>query len=155
MSHRSGVFEMQNILPPIIKYSMTFLFVQNEFGLCCPVSMTDSLTRTLKKFGDEKLINKFFEQLTSQDIDELFQGAMFMTEQHAGSDVGSIDTIAENIDGQWYLSGDKWFCSNPDADLAMVLARYDKKTKGTRGLSLFLLPKKLENGQHNNYEILD
>jgi alkylation response protein AidB-like acyl-CoA dehydrogenase len=154
MSHRSGVFEMQNILPPIIKYGLTFLFVQNEFGLCCPVSMTDSLTRTLKKFGDERLINKFFDQLTSQDLDELFQGAMFMTEQHAGSDVGSIDTFAENINGQWYLTGDKWFCSNPDADLAMVLARYDKKTKGTKGLSLFLLPKKLENGQHNNYEII-
>ena len=107
-----------------------------------------------KVFGDERLINKFFDQLTSQDLDELFQGAMFMTEQHAGSDVGSIDTFAENINGQWYLTGDKWFCSNPDADLAMVLARYDKKTKGTKGLSLFLLPKKLENGQHNNYEII-
>jgi alkylation response protein AidB-like acyl-CoA dehydrogenase len=154
MSHRAGVFEMQSILPPIIKYGLTFLFVQNEFGLCCPVSMTDSLTRTLKKFGDERLITKFFDQLTSQDLDELFQGAMFMTEQHAGSDVGSIDTIAESIDGEWYLTGDKWFCSNPDADLAMVLARYDKNTKGTRGLSLFLLPKKLENGQPNNYEII-
>ncbi len=154
MSHRAGTFEMQSVLPPIIKYGLTFLFVQNEFGLCCPVSMTDSLTRTLKKFGDEKLINKFFDRLTSQDLDELFQGAMFMTEQHAGSDVGSIDTIAENIDGEWYLTGDKWFCSNPDADLAMVLARYDKNTKGTRGLSLFLLPKKLENGQPNNYEII-
>jgi acyl-CoA dehydrogenase len=116
--------------------------------------MTDSLTRTLKKFGDERLITKFFDQLTSQDLDELFQGAMFMTEQHAGSDVGSIDTIAESIDGEWYLTGDKWFCSNPDADLAMVLARYDKNTKGTRGLSLFLLPKKLENGQPNSYEII-
>ena len=154
MSHRAGVFEMQSILPPIIKYGLTFLFVQNEFGLCCPVSMTDSLTRTLKKFGDERLITKFFDQLTSQDLDELFQGAMFITEQHAGSDVGSIDTIAESIDGEWYLTGDKWFCSNPDADLAMVLARYDKNTKGTRGLSLFLLPKKLENGQLNNYEII-
>ena len=154
LSHRAGVFEMQSILPPIIKYGLTFLFVQNEFGLCCPVSMTDSLTRTLKKFGDERLITKFFDQLTSQDLDELFQGAMFMTEQHAGSDVGSIDTIAESIDGEWYLTGDKWFCSNPDADLAMVLARYDKNTKGTRGLSLFLLPKKLENGQPNNYEII-
>ena len=59
MSHRSGIFEMQNILPPIIKYGMTFLFVQNEFGLCCPISMTDSLTRTLKKFGEKKLIISF------------------------------------------------------------------------------------------------
>ena len=100
MSHRHGVFGMQQALPPIVKYGLTFLFVQSEFGLCCPLSMTDSLTRTLKKFGENKLIEKFFDQLTSQNLDELFQGGMFMTEQHAGSDVGSIDTYAENIGGE-------------------------------------------------------
>ena len=154
MSHRHGVFGMQQPLPPIVKYGLTFLFVQSEFGLCCPLSMTDSLTRTLKKFGDKKLIDKFFDQLTSQDLDHLFQGAMFMTEQHAGSDVGSIDTLAEFEDGNWFLTGDKWFCSNPDADLAMVLARHNKKINGTKGLALFLLPKTLENGDPNNYEII-
>ena len=154
MSHRHGVFGMQESLPPIVKYGLTFLFVQSEFGLCCPLSMTDSLTRTLKKFGENKLIDKFFDQLTSQNLDELFQGGMFMTEQHAGSDVGSIDTYAENIGGEWYLTGDKWFCSNPDADLAMVLARYDKNISGTKGLALFLLPKKLEDGKLNSYEII-
>ena len=154
MSHRHGVFGMQKPLPPIVKYGLTFLFVQSEFGLCCPLSMTDSLTRTLTKFGDKKLIEKFIDQLTSQDLDHLFQGAMFMTEQHAGSDVGSIDTFAECEDGNWFLTGDKWFCSNPDADLAMVLARHNKKISGTKGLALFLLPKKLENGDLNNYEII-
>ena len=154
MSHRHGVFGMQQKLPPIVKYGLTFLFVQSEFGLCCPLSMTDSLTRTLRKFGDNKIVDKFINQLTSQNLDELFQGAMFMTEQHAGSDVGSIDTYAENIDGQWYLTGDKWFCSNPDADLAMVLARYDKNISGTKGLALFLLPKKLDSGKLNSYEII-
>jgi hypothetical protein len=44
MSHRNGVFGFQEKLPPIIKYGLTFLFVQSEFGLCCPLSMTDSLT---------------------------------------------------------------------------------------------------------------
>ena len=154
MSHRHDVFGLQQKLPPIIKYGLTFLFVQSEFGICCPLSMTDSLTRTLKKFGDEKLVEKFFDQLTSQDLDYLFQGAMFMTEQHAGSDVGSIDTFAKFEDGNWFLTGDKWFCSNPDADLAMVLARHNKKISGTKGLALFLLPKKLENGDPNNYEII-
>ena len=154
MSHRHGVFGMQQALPPIVKYGLTFLFVQSEFGLCCPLSMTDSLTRTLRKFGDKKLVDKFIDKLTSQNLDELFQGAMFMTEQHAGSDVGSIDTYAENVDGEWYLTGDKWFCSNPDADLAMVLARYDKNVSGTKGLALFLLPKILDCGKLNNYEII-
>ena len=154
MSHRKGVFGIQHPLPPIIKYGLTFLFVQSEFGLCCPLSMTDSLTRTLRKFGKNELVDKFFDQLTSQNLDELFQGAMFMTEQHAGSDVGAINTYAENIDGKWYLTGDKWFCSNPDADLAMVLARYDKNVIGTKGLALFLLPKRLDCGKLNNYEII-
>jgi hypothetical protein len=35
-------------MPPIVKYALTYLFVQSEFGLCCPLSMTDSLTRTLE-----------------------------------------------------------------------------------------------------------
>ena len=154
MSHRHGVFGLQQALPPIVKYGLTFLFVQSEFGLCCPLSMTDSLTRTLRKFGEKQLVDKFIYQLTSQNLDELFQGAMFMTEQHAGSDVGSINTYAEKLDGKWYLTGDKWFCSNPDADLAMVLARYDKNVSGTKGLALFLLPKKLDCGKLNSYEII-
>jgi acyl-CoA dehydrogenase len=41
---------------PLVKYALTYLFVQAEFGLCCPVSMTDSLTRTLRKFGAPELV---------------------------------------------------------------------------------------------------
>ena len=87
-------------------------------------------------------------------MDNLFQGAMFMTEQEAGSDVGSIKTFAEPKNNNWYLTGEKWFCSNPDADLAMVLARPKENPSGTKGLSLFLLPKILQNGSPNNYEII-
>ncbi|WP_258403344.1 acyl-CoA dehydrogenase family protein, partial [Burkholderia multivorans] len=59
----------------------------------------------------------------SRDFDTLYQGAMFMTEQAAGSDVGRIATrAARDTDAQgdtvWRLYGDKWFCSNADADLA-------------------------------------
>ncbi len=58
---------------------------------------------------------------------------MFMTEQAAGSDVGAIDTTARQEDGDWRLYGDKWFCSNADAALAMVLARPEGGAAGTRG----------------------
>ena len=50
---------------------------------------------------------------------------MFMTEQGAGSDVGGVATRAAKDGDQWRLYGDKWFCSNADAELAMVLARPD------------------------------
>ena len=155
MSHRAGVFGAADKLPPLVKYALVYLFVQAEFGLCCPLSMTDSLTRTLVKFGSEDLVRRYFDQLTSQDMDQLFQGAMFMTEQAAGSDVGAIETTArQDADGTWRLYGDKWFCSNPDAALGMVLARPEDGTAGTKGLSLFLLPRHLPNGDKNAYRIL-
>ncbi|MBA4490042.1 acyl-CoA dehydrogenase family protein [Paracoccus sp. S1E-3] len=154
MSHRGGVFGLRGRLHPLAKYALVYLFVQAEFGLCCPLSMTDSLTRTLRKFGSEELQARFLDRLTSQDMDRLYQGAMFMTEQAAGSDVGAIDTVARLQDGVWRLYGDKWFCSNPDAALAMVLARPEGGAAGTRGLSLFLLPRHLPDGRENACRIL-
>lgn len=56
MSHRPGVFGSADKLPPLVKYALVFLFAQAEFGLCCPLSMTDSLTRTLVKFGAPDLV---------------------------------------------------------------------------------------------------
>jgi hypothetical protein len=52
------------------------------------------------------------------------------------------------------LYGDKWFCSNADAGLALVLARPEGAPGGTRGLSLFLLSRTLPDGNPNHYRIL-
>jgi acyl-CoA dehydrogenase len=142
-------------MPPAAKYALTYLFVQAEFGLCCPVSMTDSLARTLKKFGDPALVARYLPALTSQDLDALSQGAMFMTEQGAGSDISAtVVSAAPNEDGSWALSGDKWFCSNADAELAMVLARRESGPPGLKGVSLFLLPRVLPDGTANSYRIV-
>ena len=116
MSHREDMLGWQGKMPPIVKYALTYLFVQSEFGLCCPLSMTDSLTRTLKKYGTPSLVAKYLPQLLSLDWDTQAQGSMFMTEQAAGSDISNTQTMAAaQPDGTWRLTGDKWFCSNPDA----------------------------------------
>ena len=154
MSHRGGVLGWAEPLPPAAKYALSYLFVQAEFGLCCPLSMTDSLTRTLRRHGHAALVDKYLERLTSQDVDALFQGAMFMTEQGAGSDVAATATRAQPDGDAYLLHGDKWFCSNADADLAMVLARIDGAPAGMAGVSLFLLPRRLDDGAMNAYRIL-
>ena len=155
MSHRDDMLGWQGKMPPIVKYALTYLFVQSEFGLCCPLSMTDSLTRTLKKFGSSELVDKYLPQLLSLDWDEQAQGAMFMTEQAAGSDISNTQTMAyAQADGSWSLTGDKWFCSNPDAEFAMVLARVDGGPPGMKGISLFLLPRTLDDGSTNHYTIV-
>ena len=155
LSHRAGVLDWPAPMPPAAKYALTYLFVQAEFGLCCPVSMTDSLSRTLRKFGSAELVARYLPALTSQDMDVLMQGAMFMTEQGAGSDVGATAVVARpGNDGTYRLWGDKWFCSNADAELAMVLARPEGAAPGLQGVGLFLLPRTLPDGGANAYRIL-
>jgi acyl-CoA dehydrogenase len=154
MSHRGGVLGWPEPMPPAAKYALSYLYVQAEFGVCCPLSMTDALTRTIRKFADPALVTRYLPGLTSQDMDALTQGAMFMTEQQAGSDVGLISTIARKQGEHWALHGDKWFCSNADAGLALVLARPESAAKGTTGLSLFLLPRTLPDGSANRYRIV-
>ncbi len=155
LSHRGDVLGWPTPMPPAAKYLLTYLFVQAEFGLMCPVSMTDSLARTLRRFGDAALVARYLPALTSQDMDALHQGAMFMTEQGAGSDVGATAVSAiPQADGTWALHGDKWFCSNPDAELAMVLARPANAPAGIKGVGLFLLPRSLPDGTPNAHRII-
>jgi alkylation response protein AidB-like acyl-CoA dehydrogenase len=157
ISHQDGVLGWHGRLPPIAKYALTYLFVQAEFGLCCPVSMTDSLTRTLKKFGAPALVERYLKDLCSLDLDTLTQGAMFMTEQGAGSDISATETRAvpdPSQPGVYRIHGDKWFCSNPDAGLAMLLARIEGAPEGMKGVSLFLLPRVLPDGRTNQYRII-
>jgi alkylation response protein AidB-like acyl-CoA dehydrogenase len=136
------------------KYALTYLFAQSEFGLLCPVNMTDSLTRTIRRFADERMLERYLPGLLAEEIDEQTQGAMFMTERFAGSDVGATETRAVADGDHWRLYGDKWFCSNADAGLALVLARPEGAPAGTAGLGLFLMPRTLPSGEPNRYRIV-
>ena len=74
-------------------------------------------------------------------------GTMCLTEPHAGSDVGSAKTSAKkNADGTYAIKGTKIYISGGDHDLAeniihLVLARVDGAPAGTKGLTLFIVPK--------------
>jgi len=154
MSHRSGVLGWSTVVPHVVKYALSYLFAQSEFGLLCPVSVTDSTSRMLRLYGSEELQAAYLPRLTSTDFDELWQGTQWMTERTGGSDVGASTTQArQDADGTWRLWGDKWFCSNANADVALTLARPEGAPSGTRGLGMFLVPKYLPGGQKNTWTI--
>lgn len=152
-SHRPAL-GLERPLSPIAKYALTYLFAQSEFGLLCPVNMTDSLTRTIRMFADEALLARYLPGLLATDAAEQLQGAMFMTERFAGSDTGASRTRAVPDGEAWRLYGEKWFCSNADADLALVLARPEGAPEGTKGLGLFLMPRRLPDGSDNAFRIV-
>src|SRR6266852_2473734 len=154
MAHRPGVLGWPGRAPQVVKYALSYLFAQSEFGLLCPVNMTDSCARMLGAFGSEELKARYLPHLTATDPDVLWQGTQWMTERTGGSDVGASTTVARRgADGQWRLWGDKWFTSVANAELALTLARPDGAPEGTRGLAMFLVPKHLPDGSKNNWTI--
>ena len=154
MSHRGGVMGTNKPLPPVAKYAFQYLFVQGEFGLMCPISVTDTSIHLVRKFGSNALQDYLLPKMLSADMSNFWKGTQFMTEKAGGSDVGAIETVAREKDGVWRLYGDKWFCSHADADVALMLARPEGAPKGTKGLALFALPRRTRDGKRNNYRIV-
>jgi alkylation response protein AidB-like acyl-CoA dehydrogenase len=154
MSHRAGVLGMDRPLPTVAKYAFQYLFVQAEFGLVCPISVTDTSTHLIRTFASPELKDYLLPRMLSPDMATLWKGTQFMTEKAGGSDVGAIEAVARNVDGVWRVYGEKWFCSHADADVALMLARPEGAVGGTRGLALFALPRRLRDGRRNAYRII-
>jgi acyl-CoA dehydrogenase len=154
MSHRGGALGMDRPLPAVAKYTLQYLFVQAEFGLMCPISVTDTSIHLIRKFASTELKDYLLPKMLSGDVATMWKGTQFMTERAGGSDVGAIETIARCEDGVWRLYGDKWFCSHADADIALLLARPEGAPGGTAGLALFALPRRLKDGRRNAYRIV-
>jgi len=154
MSIRKGILGWPERYPVVAKHAFTFLFNQAEFGLGCPINVTDGCAKLLSRFGSEALKARYLDGLTQTDMVRLTQGGQFMTEKEGGSDVGTLTTTAVQDGDHWRLSGEKWFCSNADAQVVMLLARPQGAAGGTRGVGLFLMPSRLEDGSPNHYRIV-
>jgi acyl-CoA dehydrogenase len=154
MSLRKGILGWPEKYPVVAKHAFTFLFNQAEFGLGCPINVTDGCAKLLANFGGEELKEKYLDGLTQTNMDQLTQGGQFMTEKEGGSDVGTLTTAAVAEGDHWRLTGEKWFCSNADAKIVMLLARPEGAGPGTRGVGLFLMPRTLDDGSPNHYRIV-
>ncbi len=153
MSNRPDFGGLSDPASQLVKFAAMYEYTQAEGSISCPVSMTDIMARVLNKFASPELQARYLPRLTSLDYDQLYTGAMFLTEKIGGSDLGATTTTARQVGDQWELSGDKWFCSNVGADLILTLARPEGGPAGTRGLGLFLVPRRLPDGRPNSYTI--
>ena len=120
-------------------------------GLCCPYVVTLATALPLEKYGDQGLKARFLSALLRKDAG-VWQGATWMTEVKGGSDLGAaVETVARAARDRWLLTGDKYFASNVGAELAVVAARPEGAPPGVRGLALFLLPRRREDGSLNYF----
>lgn len=142
-----------NLLAMALFYLSSY---NGEAGHNCPLACTAGIIKTLQQVGGDELQQKYLPRLLDANYETRYHGAQFLTEIQGGSDVGANSCTAEPIDsarGVWRINGEKWFCSNVTADLALVTARPAGAASGTKGLGLFLVPRRLDDGRTNGMYI--
>ncbi|MEQ8674075.1 MAG: acyl-CoA dehydrogenase family protein [Aggregatilineales bacterium] len=132
--------------------ALFYLLNHTADGHSCGLACTSGMIRALQVAADDGLREKYLPPLLNPDYDAMQHAAQFLTEVQGGSDVGANAVIATQAeDGSWRLNGEKWFCSNINADQFLVMARPAGAVDGTRGLGMFLVPRMLDDGMTNGF----
>lgn len=140
------LFENRSLLP---SYQLGYVTSYFDSGLYCPYTVSMSTVIPLSKYGAADVRECFLPRMLARD-EAVWQGATWMTEARGGSDLGAnVETVARQEGARWLLSGDKFFCSNVGAELAVVAARPEGAGAGVRGLALFLVPRLRDDGTLN------
>ncbi|WP_114951820.1 acyl-CoA dehydrogenase [Sphingosinicella terrae] len=123
-----------------------------NMGFSLVMMLSPGAIEALLHHGSPELQQAWLPKLVSGE----WTGTMNLTEPQAGSDVGALKTRADPVgDGSYWIKGQKIFITFGDHDLAdnivhLVLARVPGAPQGTRGISLFLVPKILADGTRND-----
>ncbi|MBA2238260.1 MAG: acyl-CoA dehydrogenase family protein, partial [Lysobacter sp.] len=140
----------------VARAALSYLHYQVEPGSSCPLTMTHAAVPVLRR---EPVLADWALKAAAAEYDarEVPIGdkpgvtiGMGMTERQGGSDVRSNTTVALPLsgEGEYALSGHKWFFSAPMSDGFLVLAQ------APAGLSCFLMPRVLPDGRRNAFRLM-
>jgi alkylation response protein AidB-like acyl-CoA dehydrogenase len=135
--------------------ALAYLFTPSTDIYSCPLAMTDGAARTLLGSANQALIDRAVPHLITRDPDQFWTAGQWMTELTGGSDVGLTETVArKDAEGDGYrLYGRKWFTSAINSQMALTLARPEGNPPGGRGLALFYLETRDDDGRPRNIEV--
>ena len=130
-------------IPELISMAVQEYISGINFAFASYSSLGHGTGKMIELFGTEKQKELFVKNLYTAH----WGGTMLLTEPGAGSDVGALTTTArKNSDGTYTITGNKIFITSGEHDLAEniihpVLARIEGAPSGTKGISLFIVPK--------------
>jgi len=129
--------------PGLVASAVVEYFMGANWALYAYAVMGNGTADMIEKYGTDEQKEKYVKRLVSGEMG----GTMLLTEANAGTDVGALTTSAvKNEDGTYTLSGNKIFITNGEHDLCgniihPVLARIEGDPEGTKGISIFIVPK--------------
>jgi hypothetical protein len=130
-------------LPFLLAQAANEYLIGANFAFAAFAVLGHGAGKMIELFGTDKQKEMFLKNLYSGR----WAGTMVLTEPNAGSDVGNLETTAvKNGDGTYSITGNKIFITNGDHNLTEniihpVLARIEGAPKGSKGISLFIVPK--------------
>ncbi|MBG6199146.1 alkylation response protein AidB-like acyl-CoA dehydrogenase [Labrenzia sp. EL_13] len=130
-------------LPQMLSAAALEMWNSGSMSFAIGPTLTIGAVEAMEKHASDELKAKYLAKLVSGE----WMGTMNLTEPQAGSDLNALRARAErNDDGTYRIFGQKIFITYGDHDLTdniihMVLARLPDAPAGTRGISLFLVPK--------------
>ncbi len=139
-------------LPWVLTFALQEMWqgANMSFGLC-PL-LTQAGVEALHEYGTQEQKDAYLHKLVSGE----WTGSMQLTEPQAGTDLGALRCRAEpQPDGSYKLFGQKIFITYGEHDFAdniihMILARTPDAPEGSKGISMFLVPKFLPDGKRND-----
>ncbi|MEX2280145.1 MAG: acyl-CoA dehydrogenase [Acidimicrobiia bacterium] len=148
-------------MPLLVGMGVHEMFKSSNLAMSLCTMLTQASIDALMEHGSPEQQALYLEKLVTGE----WSGTMCLTEPHAGSDVGALTSKAEpQDDGTYRITGQKIFITWGDQDLTenivqLVLARTPGSALGTKGISLFVVPKYLVGsngtlGDRNSYEIV-
>ena len=130
-------------LPHMVGWALQELMASANYAFAMYGGLTHGAANMINNYGTQEQKNKYMYKMFTGE----WAGTMCLTEPGAGSDVGALKTTAKRLpDGKFLITGTKIFISAGDHDLTPnivhpVLARIEGDPAGTRGISIFLVPK--------------
>ncbi len=130
-------------MPQLLRFMVNEIFTAANHSWFMYPTLTDGAHSAVEHWASDEIKQKFLPKLTTGE----WTGTMNLTESHAGTDLGMIRTRAEPAgDGSYRISGNKIFISAGDHGMAeniihLVLAKLPGAPAGTKGISLFIVPK--------------
>lgn len=134
-------------MPETVAMATKDFLIGGNMALLLFAGLTHGAARLIEIFGTDEQKAVYLKKMYTGE----WTGTMLLTESDAGSDLGALTTTAvKNPDGSYSLTGNKIFISGGEHDLAdniihPTLARIEGAPAGSRGISLFLVPKYLVN----------
>jgi alkylation response protein AidB-like acyl-CoA dehydrogenase len=142
-------------LPWLVSSTLSEMWSSTNMAFAlCPL-LTQGSIELLSSHGNDAQKQAYLPKLISGQ----WTGSMCLTEPQAGSDVGALTTKAVKQGDHYRISGQKIYITYGDHDLTdniihMVLGRCADAPEGSKGISLFIVPKVLENGDKNDVKVL-